>query len=63
MKNAGINVVNSKNDAEHFAVIDDLIVWHGGLNLLGKKDSWDNLIRVKDVNAAAELKEIAFNSF
>lgn len=28
------------------AVIDDYLVWHGGMNLLGKEDVWDNLIRV-----------------
>lgn len=25
------------------------------MNLLGKEDVWDNLIRVQDVNIAAEL--------
>ena len=30
-------------------------VWHGGMNLLGKEDAWDNLIRVKDAKAASEL--------
>lgn len=33
----------------------DGFVWHGGMNLLGKEDVWDNLIRVKDRKAAAEL--------
>ena len=32
-----------------------MIVWHGGMNLLGKEDAWDNLIRVKDAKAASEL--------
>jgi hypothetical protein len=39
-----------------------LCVWHGGMNLLGKADVWDNLIRVKDTQAAAELLEISFSS-
>lgn len=26
-----------------------------GMNLLGKEDAWDNLIRVKDQKAASEL--------
>ena len=39
-------------EIEHFAVIDQALVWHGGMNLLGKED---NLIRVRDVKAAAEL--------
>lgn len=28
---------------------------HLGMNLLGKEDAWDNLIRVKDGKAASEL--------
>jgi superfamily II DNA or RNA helicase len=45
--------------AEHFAVIDDELVWHGGMNLLGREDAWDNLMRVKSFQIAAELLEIA----
>ena len=55
MKNVGINVKTVKNDEEHYAVIDGLLVWHGGMNFLGKEDAWDNLIRVKDRKAASEL--------
>ena len=51
----GINVNTVKNNEEHYAVIDGLLVWHGGMNLLGKEDVWDNLIRVKDSKAASEL--------
>jgi len=32
------------------------------MNLLGKEDAWDNLIRVKDINVAAELMEMVFGS-
>lgn len=55
MRKVGINVKTVKNDEEHYAVIDGLLVWHGGMNLLGKEDAWDNLIRVKDSKAASEL--------
>lgn len=44
---------------EHFAIIDDELVWHGGMNLLGKEDAWDNLMRIKSDQVAAELLEIA----
>ena len=44
------------------AVIDEELVWHGGMNLLGKEDVWDNLMRIKDHQVAAELLEIAFGS-
>ena len=30
------------------------------MNLLGKEDAWDNLMRIKDHQVAAELLEIAF---
>lgn len=60
MQHAGIRVEISEEDAEHFAVIDHSLVWHGGMNLLGKEDAWDNLIRVRDEKAAAELLAMAF---
>lgn len=55
----GINVVTKAEVEERFAVIDDELVWHGGMNLLGKVDSWDNLMRIKEHQVAAELLEIA----
>lgn len=59
MQNAAINVVEKEEIEERFAVIDDELVWHGGMNLLGKEDAWDNLIRIKNHQVAAELMEIA----
>ena len=47
---------------ELFAVIDNQIVWHGGMNLLGKEDVWDNLMRIKNVEVAAELLEISLGN-
>ena len=43
---------------ERFAVIDNCLVWHGGMNLLGKEDAWDNLMRINNPEVAAELLEI-----
>lgn len=34
------------------------VVWHGGMNLLGKEDAWDNLMRINNPEVAAELLEI-----
>ena len=59
MKENGIYVIVKDEVAEHFAVIDDELVWHGGMNLLGKEDAWDNLMRIKSAQVAAELLEIA----
>ena len=59
MQGVGITVVEKEDIDEHFAVIDNQIVWHGGMNLLGKEDVWDNLMRIKNVEVAAELLEIS----
>jgi superfamily II DNA/RNA helicase len=59
MESVGIRVLLKDEVEECFAVIDDNIVWHGGMNLLGKEDAWDNLMRIKNPEVAAELMEIA----
>jgi superfamily II DNA or RNA helicase len=61
LREIGINIGYTDNVNEHYAVIDRSLVWHGGMNLLGKADVWDNLIRVKDIQASAELMEISFS--
>lgn len=58
IRSAGIEVALTESESEHFAVIDRKLVWHGGVNLLGKEDAWDNLIRIESVKAAAELVEM-----
>ncbi len=58
MKRNGIAVRLTDTECEHYAVIDQYLVWHGGMNLLGKEDVWDNLIRVENKQAAAELMEM-----
>lgn len=58
MQENGIRVIAKDEVIEHFAIIDDDLVWHGGMNLLGREDAWDNLIRIKSVSVAAELMEI-----
>lgn len=42
-------------------IINDELVWHGGMNLLGKVDAWDNLMRIRNHQVAAELLEIALS--
>ena len=59
MRGNGIHVIVKEEVEEHFAVLDDELVWHGGMNLLGKEDIWDNLMRVRSAQIAAELLEIA----
>ena len=55
LKMAGIIVKLYENLDNHYAVIDQEIVWHGGINLLGRPDIYDNLIRLKSADIAAEL--------
>ena len=59
MQKNGIIVRCTEDESQHYAVIDKKLVWHGGMNLLGKEDVWDNLIRVNSPQAAAELLEIS----
>lgn len=59
LKKCGMEVICSDEMQEHFAVIDEELVWHGGMNLLGKADIWDNLMRIKSARVAAELMEMA----
>ena len=59
MIDVGIQVVTKENVDECFAIIDDDLVWHGGVNLLGKEDAWDNLMRIKSYAVAEELQEIS----
>ena len=47
MQETGIQIIMTEEDKECFAIIDQELVWHGGMNLLGKVDAWDNLIRIK----------------
>ena len=62
MKVSGIQVVIKDEVDEHFAVIDEELVWHGGMNLLGKEDVWDNLIRIKSAVVAEELMELSLEN-
>ena len=61
MQSVGINIILKDEIDEHFAVIDNQVVWHGGMNLLGKEDAWDNLMRIKSIDVAAELMELSLD--
>ena len=58
LQKAGIVVRTTCEYSECFAVIDKIIVWHGGMNLLGNAYEGDNLIRIENTQAAEELLEI-----
>ena len=52
----------AEESCEHYAVIDNEIVWYGSMNLLSKEDAEDNLMRVCSKDIAAELLEMTFGS-
>ena len=60
LNEAGIEVVLKEENCLHFAVIDNSIVWYGSLNLLGKEDVEDNIMRIYSDEIAAELFELSF---
>lgn len=62
MEEAGIRINTMGDEPLCYAVIDRKLVWHGGMNLLGKADVWDNLIRVRDRDVAEELLDFACQS-
>ena len=60
LENCGIKVRLQDHMHEHFAIIDDEIVWYGSMNLLSRAKIDDNLMRVKSKDAAQELLEMTF---
>ena len=60
LRNAGFNIELVADNCEHYAVIDNEIVWYGSMNLLSKDDIEDNIMRVVSKQIAAELLEMTF---
>ena len=62
LRKAGFEIRLVEETCEHYAVIDNEIVWYGSVNLLSKEDDEDNLMRVCSKDIAAELLEMTFGS-
>lgn len=62
LRKAGFEIRLVEESCEHYAVIDNEIVWYGSVNLLSKEDAEDNLMRVCSKDIAAELLEMTFGS-
>ena len=62
LRKAGFEIRLAEESCEHYAVIDNEIVWYGSVNLLSKEDAEDNLMRVCSKDIAAELLEMTFGS-
>ena len=63
MRQAGFYMKLQDESCERFAVIDQEIVWYGGVNLLAKSDAEQSIMRVPSKKIAAELMELTFGSF
>lgn len=62
LRKAGFEIRLVEESCEHYAVIDNEIVWYGSVNLLSKEDAEDNLMRVCSKDIAAELLEMTFGA-
>ena len=62
LRKADFEIRLVEESCEHYAVIDNEIVWYGSVNLLSKEDAEDNLMRVCSKDIAAELLEMTFGS-
>ena len=55
MKREGINIIQLPNKHLKFMVVDNVIVWYGGIDILGGSYSDNSLIRIQDETLANEL--------
>ncbi len=55
LRSAGIMVRCSERCREHFAVIDNDIVWYGSMNLLSREKEEDSMMRLENASVAQEL--------
>lgn len=62
LRKTGFEIRLVEESCEHYAVIDNEIVWYGSVNLLSKEEAGDNLMRVCSKDIAAELLEMTFGS-
>lgn len=62
LRQAGFYIKQQDESCERFAVIDQEVVWYGGVNLLAKSDAEQSIMRVPSRIIAAELMELAFGT-
>lgn len=60
LRESGIIVETVEDACQHYAVIDNKIVWYGSMNLLSKEEVDDNIMRIESEEVAAEILEITF---
>lgn len=55
LRTAGCEICLVQDNCQHFAVIDEKIVWCGSMNLLSRDDVEDNIMRLESQEVAEEL--------
>lgn len=55
MRREGINIIQLSNNYLKFMVVDNVIVWYGGIDILGEIYNDNSLIRIQDEALANEL--------
>lgn len=55
MKKEGIDIIQIPNNHLKFMVVDNVIVWYGDINILGRSYNDSSVIRIKDEVLANEL--------
>lgn len=60
MRQAGFYVKTVEESCEHFAIVDQEIVWYGSMNLLSKSNAEDSMMRVQSKKIAMELMGLTF---
>lgn len=60
IRQAGFYMKTVEDACEHFAIIDQEIVWYGSINLLAKSNADDSMMRVQSKKIAMELMGLAF---
>lgn len=60
IRKAGFFMKTVEESCEHFAIIDQEIVWYGNINLLAKEKLEDSIMRVPSKEIASELMEQTF---
>ena len=59
LRTAGWEIRLVQDNCQHFAVIDEQIVWYGSMNLLSRDDVEDNIMRLESREVAQELLGMA----
>ena len=60
MRQAGFYLKTVEESCEHFAIVDQKIVWYGSMNLLSKSNAEDSMMRVQSKKIAMELMGLTF---